>query len=156
MAIINICCVVLGVIVGLSLISGKSWRDRLLVVFQLSPLVEGIDSLRSGKQTMGLVAGKKVDAMARSMPSMFLQTFSLLVSLSTISTTGYITLIVSIVLGSTTTLATLAPSSGRRLFSSRFLLHLMYFFSELLLRVILISIMFVSIRGIAFVVVSVD
>ena len=150
---LNIAFLFLNVLLGL--FSARSMKDAFLTIFQLSGLVDGYETIMKGEQTEGLVAGKKLDAVARSMPSMVLQLFSLFVSLSTITDQGYATLVASIALGAfgaATTLASMAPKSGRHLFNLRFLIHIMYFFSELLLRIIIISIMFLSIRGIAFVV----
>jgi hypothetical protein len=154
---LNIIFLVLNVLLGL--LTARSIQDVLITIFQLGGLVEGVKTLISGEQTTELVAGKKLDAVARSMPSMVLQLFTLLISLSTISDQSYSILVVSIALGalgSATTLASMAPKSGRHLFKSRFLVHIMYYFSELLLRIIIISIMFLSIRAVAFVVAGVD
>ena len=154
---LNIAFLVLNVVLGL--LTATSTYSVFVTIFQLGPLLEGVQTLINGEQTVELVAGKKLDAVARSMPSMVLQLFSLLVSLSTVSSGSYSILVVSIALGAlgaSSTLASTAPKSGRHLFKRRFLVHIAYYFSELLLRIIIISIMFVAIRAVAFVVVVVD
>ena len=154
---LNIAFLVMNVLLGL--LSATSIQDVFITIFQFGGLVEGVKTLINGEQTSELVAGKKLDAVARSMPSMVLQLFSLLISLSTINGQSYSILAVSIALGalgSATTLASIAPKSGRHLFKSRFFIHIVYYFSELLLRIMIISIMFLSIRAVAFVVVGVD
>jgi heme O synthase-like polyprenyltransferase len=117
------------------MLTATSIQDAFITVFQLGPLIEGVKTLISGEQTTELVAGKKLDAVARSMPSMVLQLFSLLISLSTITDQSYSILAVSIALGalgSATTLASMAPKSGRHLFKYSFFMHISYYFSELL------------------------
>ena len=112
-----------------------------------------------GRQTQNFMADKKLDCIVRSGPSTTLQLFILLTTLSVISERGYFILLASITLGivgSACTQASLARKSGRHLFRWRFVVHALYYFSEMLLRIITICIMFIAIKGYAFIVIAAD
>jgi hypothetical protein len=156
---LNISFLVLNVLLDIySSYKKKSW-DIFIRIFQLSDLVEGLKTLTDGKQTEGFVASKRVDAVCRSLPSMILQLFTLLLDISTIDRTGYSILMISISLsavGMATMLASLSPKSGMHFFSSEMFIISLYYLSEVLLRVLVVVIIFISVRGIGFVVISID
>jgi hypothetical protein len=58
--------------------------------------------------------------------------------------------------GMATMLASLSPYSGKHLFSWRMFLVVIYYLAEILLRVLIVTMIFVSIRAIGFVVIAVD
>ena len=139
--------------------SKKSCWDILTRILQLSDLLEGYETLKSGRQTEVFVASKRIDAICRSLTSMVLHLYSLFLSISTITKVGYFTLMASIILsfaGMATTLASLSPYSGKHLFSRKMFLVVIYYLAEILLRVLIVTMLFVSIRAIGFVVIAVD
>ena len=73
-AVLNLFFIVLGIVLGYWN-SGRTMKDLFLNVSQLSILVDGMETLNQGKQTPGLVLGKKMDAVVRSMTSVILQLF---------------------------------------------------------------------------------
>ena len=73
--------------------------DIFLNITFLSLLLDGVESLRKGEQTSGLVAGKKMDAICRSMPSICLQLFAVLLDVENLDRTQFIVLITSVGFG---------------------------------------------------------
>ena len=160
MAVINLFFIVLGVVLGYWNSDRTAW-DLVLNVTQLSIFVDGIETLKQGKQTPGLVLSKKMDAIVRSMPSIILQLFSLLIDLEDYPAgkTGYNTFVVSIalgILGASVTLSGLHRKAGNRLVSWQFGVVNLYYFSEILLRCLMISAAFISVREYAFIAAGVD
>ena len=149
--------VALGAILGIA--EDPSIESILWNITYLGPIKEGILTLYTGRQTIGLVAGKKLDAIARSMPSIVLQLFALLLDLNNFNRTTYVTLVVSIgfgLLGSSATLSGLHPKAGHQLVSKQFIVIFFYYTSELVLRSMLLAVMFHAIRAYAFIVVGLD
>jgi len=130
----------IGVAVGLEEGTwAESWDKKLSIIFQLSQITEAWEILTKGEQTPGFVQGKKVDAVCRSVPSVVLQLYGLLVTLNSLGTTGIFTITLSIVSGITgaaITLGTIAPKSGQGLFSLAFVIHFCYYVCELAVRLI--------------------
>jgi len=88
------------------------------------------------------------------LPSMVLQLYGLLLSLTDISTNNYIVLSLSICIsisGWSTTMATLAPKSGSSMFSSRLVVHFLYYVSEVIVRITIFVMFFVSLNALGFV-----
>ena len=155
--LLNISFLVLNTVLGL--LAHRTFVDVIITIFQLGPLVNGIETLMQGRQTQSFMADKKLDYVARSGPSTTLQLFILLTTLSVISERGYFILLASITLGivgAACTQASLARKSGRHLFRWRFVLHALYYFSEMLLRIITICIMFIAIKGYALILIAAD
>ena len=161
---INIAFLLFNIGVAVGLEEGtwvESWDKKLSIILQLSQLTEAWEILTSteGMQTPGFVQGKKVDAIFRSVPSVVLQMYGLLVTLDSLGTTGIFTITLSIVSGITgaaITLGTIAPKSGQGLFSLAFAIHFCYYVCELAVRLISMSLLFVSIGPIAFAVLVAD
>ena len=100
LATANIFFIVLGMLLGYWNSKRTLW-DLFLNVTQLSILVDGFETLKKGEQTEGLVKSKKMDAIVRSMPSVILQLYSVLIDLEEYpaGSPEYNTFIVSIALG---------------------------------------------------------
>jgi hypothetical protein len=159
-AIINLFFIVLGIVLGYWNSNRTAW-DLVLNVTQLSIFVDGMETLKQGKQTPGLVLGKKMDAIVRSMPSVILQLFSLLIDLEDYpaGTHEYNTFVVSIalgILGASVTLSGLHRKCGNSLLSWQFGVVNLYYFSEILLRCLMIAVAFISVREYAFIVAGFD
>merc|ERR1711916_301826 len=147
----------LGAVLGIA--EDPSLESFFWNITYLGPIKEGIMTLYTGRQTSGLVAGKKLDAIARSMPSIVLQMFALLLDLNNFDQSTLVTLVVSVgfgLLGSAVTLSGLHPKAGHRLVSGQFLVIFCYYASELLFRSMLLAVMFLTIRAYAFIVVGLD
>jgi hypothetical protein len=159
LAILNICFVAFHVGLEIYITPERSYWVIVSHIFHLHIVSQGVDALRRGEESPVLVVSKKLDAICRSIPSMILQLYSLYLTYSTIDLKGYIIFIVSISCGAMSTAITLSSlnaKSGNRKFSTRFLLLLLYYLAEILMRIITISIMFASIKAIAFAVVGTD
>ena len=119
------------------------------------------ETLKKGEQTEGLVKSKKMDAIVRSMPSIILQLYSVLIDLEEYpaGSSEYNTFTVSIalgILGASVTLSGLHYKAGNRLLTWQFGVINLYYFSEILMRSILIAIAFISVREYAFIAVGID
>ena len=160
LATANIFFIVLGMFLGYWNSERTLW-DLFLNVTQLSILVDGFETLKKGEQTEGLVKSKKMDAIVRSMPSIILQLYSVLIDLEEYpaGSSEYNTFIVSIalgILGASVTLSGLHYKAGNRLLTWQFGVINLYYFSEILMRSILIAIAFISVREYAFIAVGID
>ena len=134
-------------------------RGKMLTVLQVQQAVQAYESLESGRQTDEFVRSKNVDAMCRSVPSIVLQLYGLLGTLPTLRATGIMTLTASVavgVTGSAMTLGSLASKSGNSLFSYAFAVHFCYYVCELTVRLLSMSLLFVSIGPIALAVLGPD
>ena len=134
-------------------------QSRVLAMLQLQQAVQAWETLRSGEQTASFVRSKKVDAVCRSMPSIVLQLYGLLLSLTTLGASGVATIGLSVAVGvgnSAATLGSLAPKSGTSIFSFAFRVHLCYFVCELTARLISMGLLFVSLGPVAFVLLAAD
>jgi hypothetical protein len=133
--------------------------SRVLAVLQLQPAVQAWETLRSGEQTQSFVRSKKVDAVCRSVPSIVLQLYGLLLTLATLGASGVATIGLSVavgVVGSAMTLGSLAPKSGDGIFSRAFAVHLCYFVCELTARLVSLGLLFVALGPVAFAVLAAD
>ena len=143
----------------LGLLNCRTLVDVTVAIFQLGPLVSGIETLMQGRQTQRFMADKKLDCTVRSGSSTTLQFFILLTTLSVISERGYFILLASIalgVVGAACTQASLARKSRRHLFRWRFVLHALYYLSEILLRTTTVCIMFTATKGYALILIAAD
>jgi hypothetical protein len=157
-AVVNIVFVVLGGALGV-VESDRSWKSIFLNLTYTNILMDGVETLRTGKQTPGLVAGKKLDAIVRSMPSIVLQLYALLKGLQDFSPDGLILLFTSIgfgVVGSAATLAGLHSKAGHHLVSKQFLVINVYYLAELVLRSLVIALAFLTVGAYAFIAVGID
>ena len=123
--------------------------------------MDGLETLKKGHQTDGLILNKKLDAICRSMPSVILQLYPLLKDLEKYPATSrdYITFVVSITLGifgASFTLSGLHRKAGNKLFSWQFVVVNLYYFSEILLRCLMTGVAFISVGAYAFIAVAVD
>jgi hypothetical protein len=128
-------------------------------VLQVQQAVQAVETLQQGKQTQQFVRGKKVDAVCRSVPSVVLQLYGLLVSLPSLGAKGALTISFSVVcgvVGAALTLGSLAEKAGNSMFSYAFSVHFCYYVCELAMRLVSMSLLFVSIGPIAFAVLAVD
>jgi len=154
---LNIAFLLFNVCVDVALM--PDWRGRLLSVLQLQQAVQAVETLSQGKQTVSFVRSKKVDAVCRSVPSVVLQLYGLLLTLPSLGARGVLTIGLSVavgVVGSATTLGSLAPKSGSGLFSSAFAVHWCYYVCELSMRLVSMSLLFVSLGPVAFAVLGAD
>jgi len=88
-----------------------------------------------------------------------LQLYGLLLTLPSLGARGVLTIGLSVavgVVGSATTLGSLAPKSGNGLFSRAFAMHWCYYVCELSMRLVSMSLLFVSLGPVAFAVLGVD
>ena len=132
---------------------------RVLTVLQLQQAVQAYESLALGQQTESFERSKKVDAFFRSVPSIVLQLYGLLSTLPTLQAMDIMILTASIasgLSGSAMTLGSLAPKSGDSLFSYAFAVHFCYYICELTARLLSMSLLFVSIGPVAFIVLGAD
>ena len=150
------------IIYSLILAVATAWPKptaMLYNLFQISPLIEGIETLRTGHQTDGLQQSKKVDAICRGVPSMLIQLFSILITIEDLTATSLARLFASVIMGlagASFTLAQLAANSGESMFTRYFLFNFFYYASELTFRVLIISLMFVAVKYYAIIVCGVD
>jgi hypothetical protein len=122
--------------------------SKCLAFFQLHILFEAIESYQVGKFTEKLLRSKKIDAVCRSMPSMLVQTYTLLTLWETLSYNGFAILTVSILLGlgaSATTLASVDVHCDS-LFSIVGFFYSMWYSSDLVVRVLTYSMIFIAIQ----------
>jgi len=103
----------------------------------------------------------KLDAVVRSMPSIILQLFSFLKDLDDYPAgkSEYNIFVVSIalgILGASVTLSGIHPKAGNRLLTWQFGVVNLYYFSEILLRCLMISVAFISVREYAFIAAGFD
>ena len=134
-------------------------HGRIMAALQLQPAVQAWETLRTGVQTQSLVRSSKVDAVCRSMPSIALQLYGLLLTLPTLSVAGVKTIAMSVAMGLMTSamaLGSLAPKSDDGIFSRAFVVHVCYFASELFARLVSISLLFTALGPTAFGVLVVD
>ena len=132
---------------------------KIFTVFQVQPLIQAIVMLQNKFQTSAFVRSKKLDAICRSLPSVVLQLYGLLIGLQTLEFSGILTISLSIVLSVTSasmTLSSLAAKSGKTIFSSAYLVHFFYYFAELEMRLLSISLLFVCIGPITCSIVVLD
>ena len=154
---LNIIFLLLSLIVDVLLQSDL--RGRALVVLHLQQALQAFETIRVGYQTESFVRSKKVDAVCRSVPSIVLQLYGLLLTLPGLDSTGVATISLSIasgVLGSAMTLGSLAPKSGDSVFSRAFAVHFLYFICELIMRLFSTSLLFVSLGAGAFGLLTID
>ena len=159
-AVANIFFIVLEVCLGIKNSEGKP-MDYFLNITQLSILVNGYLTWRDRMQTIELLASKKVDAICRSVPSVILQLYSLLIALDEYpaGSKSYQTLVVSVafgLFGPAWTLAGAHRKTGSTFLSVQFLIVNVYYYGELLLRVLTVGIAFISVREYAFIAVGID
>jgi len=158
----NILFIVLNVALGVWM-SRDDMMGILRTVLQLDQLYQGYMTLAAGHQTDEMIVSKKIDAVTRSMPSMVLQMYGLLKSLShpDSSDNQFLdrfmgptqTLLVSVassIVGAGFTLASLAPNSGYSIFNMHFVIHYVYYTAEITNRVVILSIMFFSVDAYGF------
>ena len=116
-------------------------------------------TLKKAHQTENFVRSKKVDAVCRSVPSIVLQLYGVLVELPSLGARGMLIIALSVTLGitgSAMTLGSLAKEAGNKMFSWAFVVHFYYYVCELTMRVVSMSFLFISIGPIAFAVLAVD
>lgn len=159
-AITNVVFIGIGQFLGI-MESDRSCKSIFIILIFASGLLNGIQTLRTGRQTPGLVAGKKLDAVARSMPSTVLQLYSLLQGLqryngNPLTLSVLVTSITFAILSSAVTLAGVHPKAGDRLLSRQYLVITCYYLSELTLRVLVIAIAFVAAQQYAFIPFGID
>jgi len=139
----------------------KNWLIVLEPILHLNYLYQDVSTLIKGRQTEQLLNSKKIDAIFRSMPSMVLQLYSFFLLLSTddVGSAGKITFLISIssgAVGMCIMLASLSLKSSNKLVSWPMLIVAIYFHAEVALRVITLSIMFVSIHAVTFVIIGAE
>lgn len=164
--IANILFIVLSVSLGVW-ISRDDMNGIIRKILQLDQLYQGYMTIVGGHQTDAMVVSKKIDAVTRSMPSMILQLYGLLVSLSSVDSRGLVhrllspsqILLVSVassVIGAGFTLASLAPNSGTSIFNRYFVTHLAYYTVEITNRIVVLSVMFFSVSAYGYIVAGLD
>jgi hypothetical protein len=167
--IANILFIVLNVLLAI-------WMSRddvmgiIRTVLQLDQLYQGYMTLSKGHQTYEMIVSKKIDAVTRSMPSMILQLYGLLKSLSSqdssdnslfldsfLSSNQILLLsVASSIAGAGFTLASLAPNSGTSIFNKHFVIHYVYYTAEITNRVVILSVMFFTVDAYAYIVAGLD
>jgi len=165
----NISFIVLNVALGV-------WMSRddvigiVRTVLQLDQLYQGYVTLFKGHQTSEMIVSKKIDAVTRSMPSMVLQLYGLLKSLSSQDSSDHslfvdsflspsqilLLSVASSIAGAGFTLASLAPNSGYSIFNKHFVIHYAYYTVEITNRVVVLSVMFFTVDAYAYIVASLD
>ena len=147
-------------VLGIFLTDWKKDISSLVIrVLQLDPLYQCINTIRKKEQTVELVMEKKLDVITRSIPSMVLQLYGLLKSLSEASRANITTLFISIgsaILGAGFTLASQSPNSGSSVFSTYFVTHYIYYITEVTSRVLILGIMFFAIGSYGFIILGLD
>ena len=167
--IANILFIVLNVALGVWM-SRNDVMGILRTVFQVDQLYQGYMTIVKRHQTDEMIISKKIDAVTRSLPSMILQLYGLLKSLSEADsndddaflsrflTPNEILLlsVASSILGAGLTLASLARNSGDTLFNKHFVIHYAYYTVEITNRVVILSVMFISVDSYGFLVAGLD
>ena len=148
-AALNIIFLLFGALLGI-LDTDMSVKSIFLNVTYLNPLTDGIETLRTGMQTAGLVGGKKTDAITRSLPSITLQLYILILDYKIISGDlySYAVFASSIafgVFGSAATLSGIHAKAGNHVISKRFGVLFLYYIFEILLRTLVVAIAFVTV-----------
>lgn len=154
---LNIAFLLFNLCLDVALIDGM--KGKVLAVFQLQQVVEAMESLKKDRQTENFVRSKKVDAVCRSLPSIVLQLYGVLVELPSLGARGLLIIVLSVTLGitgSAMTLGSLAAKAGDKMISWAFVVHFYYYVCELTMRVVSMSLLFISIGPIAFAVLAVD
>ena len=151
------------------------WMSRndvmgiLRSILQLDQLYQGYMTLAAGHQTHEMIVSKKIDAVTRSMPSMILQLYGLLKSLSSPGTSENLFLdrfispshilllsVASSIVGAGFTLASLAPNSGYSIFNKHFVIHYAYYTVEITNRIVILSVMFFTVDAYGYIVAGLD
>jgi len=136
----------------------------------LDQLYQGYMTLSKGHQTSEMIVSKKIDAVTRSMPSMVLQLYGLLKSLSSQDSSDHslfldsflspsqilLLSVASSIAGAGFTLASLAPNSGTSIFNKHFVIHYAYYTVEITNRVVVLSVMFFTVDAYAYIVAGLD
>jgi hypothetical protein len=94
---LNLAFLLFNVCVDVALM--PDWRGRLLSVLQLQQAVQAVETLSQGRQTESFVRSKKVDAVCRSVPSVVLQLYGLLLTLPSLGARGVLTIGLSVAVG---------------------------------------------------------
>ena len=134
-------------------------KAMLYSLLQIQAALEGYMTLKTGHQTDGLQSSKKVDAICRALPSMVIQLYSILAVIDQLSTTNIGRLFASVLVGlvgASFTLAQLDANSGDSMFSIYFIVHLIYYLAEVAFRVIVITLMFLSVQYYGAIVCGID
>jgi hypothetical protein len=164
---------ILFIVLNVSLAIWMSRDDVMGIirtVLQLDQLYQGYMTLYKGHQTHEMIVSKKIDAVTRSMPSMILQLYGLLKSLSSqdssdnslfldsfLSSNQILLLsVASSIAGAGFTLASLAPNSGTSIFNKHFVIHYAYYTAEITNRVVILSVMFFTVDAYAYIVAGLD
>jgi hypothetical protein len=141
----------------------------LRTVLQLDQLYQGYMTLYKGHQTHEMIISKKIDAVTRALPSMILQMYGLLRSLSSPDTSDNSLLdrfltpsqilllsVASSIVGAGFTLASLSPNSGSSIFNKNFVIHYAYYTVEITNRVVILSVMFFTVDAYGYIVAGID
>jgi hypothetical protein len=139
-----------------------AWPDTvsmILTILLIDPLYQGFKTIAEKHQTPRMIVSKKLDAITRSIPSMILQLYGLLKSLSQSKSSRILLLLFSIVssiVGAAFTLSSLSPKSGNSFYNKSFFKHFIYFITELTLRVVVLAIIFIVIGAYGYLVLVLD
>jgi hypothetical protein len=166
--IANIMFIVLNVLLGVWM-SREDVMGILRTVLQLDQLYQGYMTLYKGHQTDKMIISKKIDAVTRALPSMILQMYGLLRSLSSPDTSDNSLLdrfltpsqilllsVASSIVGAGFTLASLSPNSGSSIFNKNFVIHYAYYTAEITNRVVILSVMFFTVDAYGYIVAGID
>ena len=166
--IANILFIALNVVLGVW-ISRDDIIGVIRIILQIDHLYQGCVTIFKGHQTVSMVVAKKIDAITRSVPSMILQLYGLLESLSISETRNNSLLhrflspsqvlllsVASSIIGVATTLASLSPNSGDNIISKYFFIQFVYFIVEVTNRIVVLSVMFFSVGVYAYIVAGLD
>ena len=166
--IANILFMVLNVSLGIWM-SSNDVMAMLRTLLQVDQLYQGYKALTDGHETQEMIMSKKIDAVTRVMPSMILQMYGLLKSLSSPSNSdnslidrflspdqALLVSVASSIVSAGFTLASLAPNSGYNMFSKHFATHYVYYTAEVTNRLVILSVIFFTIGAYGFIVVGLD
>ena len=163
----NIACLILNFLVGIANTPNPDElgliRVLALNLCQFHTLIDGFDTLRSGHRhrTSGFVNFKQVDVIIRCIPSMICQLYTMFLILShpTLPEDSYMTLKVAVGFGvvqTSLTLTSLVTRHDKSLMSVNFLMHFLYFLSELMCRLLSITLMLISLGSFTFIIVFLE
>jgi hypothetical protein len=130
-----------------------------MIILQIDQIYQGYLTIIYNEQTNEMIISKKLDAITRSIPSMILQLYCLLKTLSLQTNNNIIIILLSInssIIGASFTLASLSSNSGISIFNKYYINHIIYYCIELTSRVIIISIIFYTINGYGIIIICID
>ena len=163
--IANIFFIVLNLLISIWL-SRQNIRGMIRSMLLVEQAYQGVMTIINRRQSYQIILLKRLDALFRSLPNLLLHFYGLLrllaANANTINSRDRLNVtilslsIASSILSTGFTLASVAPKSGSTIVSAKFFIFYLYYIIEIFQRVVILSIMFFSVRAFGYIVAGVD